>query len=318
MQTVYVFDTNTWLHRQLTQCSGTGITLVSDAHAAETLIYPIPAWPEGEAPGLLRRIPVTLRSRLFVYSTDDRPLLWAPGVYASAPRSRAQAGPFRGGHYLVHHSIEAGGLTISYTDPATAARLWSFVGSVANCPRVRAHVVGLDDPRSLRADTSEWHRQTRWNWQRSEAVKGQRAFREYQAALRDSLFVACPRGVGPSSMRIFEAMQAGRCPVIISDEWLPPPLVDWSACSIQITEAQVQQLPQRLRQHEHRGADLGRRARLEWERWFAPGRVLDFLVAACNDIRASRQSGMCTRAAVATRCLASRAAVQRARRMLPR
>ncbi len=118
-------------------------------------------------------------------------------------------------------------------------------------------------------------------------------------------------------MRIFEAMEAGRCPVIISDEWLPPPFVDWDRCSLRVLEDEVDSLPERLREHEHRAHELGRNARKEWEGWFAPTRMLDFLVAAIDDIRETAPCGSGLRATVALRSAVSREALHRARARLP-
>lgn len=49
----------------------------------------------------------------------------------------------------------------------------------------------------------------------------------YLAELINSVFVLCPRGSSPNSYRLFEAMNLGRCPVIISDEWVETPGPDW-------------------------------------------------------------------------------------------
>lgn len=314
MTAVHVFETNSWLHEQITTGQTTDHVIVSDPNEADTLIYPIPGWSEGPGVGRLSRISPRWWRRLFVYSTDDRPLMWAPGVYASAPSGRATGGPFRGGHYLVHHNIEEGGLTIASSDPSVADHLWTFVGTAATFPKLRTRVIALDDPRSIRADTTEWHTKTRWEWKESGNAGELDAFRDYSEALRRSLFVACPRGAGPSSMRIFEAMEAGRCPVIISDEWLAPPMVNWDECSIRVAEHEVDSLPERLRAEEHRARELGQHARREWERWFARERMLDFLVAAISDIRATSSCGTSARAVALARSAATREALHRAKK----
>ncbi len=76
-------------------------------------------------------------------------------------------------------------------------------------------------------------------------------------------------------------MQAGRCPVIVSDEWLRPPFVDWDSCSIQIPEASVDDLPAILRSREGDAKRLGEEARRAWELYFAPERQLETLISAC-------------------------------------
>ncbi len=48
-------------------------------------------------------------------------------------------------------------------------------------------------------------------------------------SLRGAGSFSAPRGIGASSVRIFEAMRAGRAPVIISDDWIVPPVGDWGS-----------------------------------------------------------------------------------------
>ncbi|WCJ59684.1 exostosin family protein [Fontisphaera persica] len=44
---------------------------------------------------------------------------------------------------------------------------------------------------------------------------------DYLEIMGKSLFSLCPRGVGLSSIRLFESMEMGVAPVIIADDWLP-------------------------------------------------------------------------------------------------
>lgn len=45
---------------------------------------------------------------------------------------------------------------------------------------------------------------------------------DYCRAIYESIFTLCPRGFGPTSFRIQEALQYGSIPVYISDEWVIP------------------------------------------------------------------------------------------------
>jgi hypothetical protein len=113
------------------------------------------------------------------------------------------------------------------------------------------------------------------------------AIRSYAEHLHRAKFIVCPRGVGLSSVRLFEAMRVGICPVIVSDRWLPPPFVDWSACSIRLAERDLPLLPMILREREGEWLALGSRARREWEKRYAPANVLNSIVEACLDIEAT-------------------------------
>jgi hypothetical protein len=249
------------------------MSLVSEPGRADVVLYPVPEWRDTPDAVRLRDVMPRHRARLFVYSTNDDPVPWAPGAYASLSQSRAGRGPFCGAPYLVHHAIE-GGLTIHDSTIANADLLWSFVGTVRTCPRVRQQIVGLKDSRGFAVDTAAWDSAIRWQW---STESGAQVMSDYAQMLRRSKFVLCPRGVGPSSMRLFEAMEAGRCPVIVSDEWLAPLLVDWDRCSLRVAERDVAILPEILRGAEDRAAQLGSAARVEWEKHFAPRSVLRYL-----------------------------------------
>ena len=55
---------------------------------------------------------------------------------------------------------------------------------------------------------------------------------DYVDDILSSKFVLCPRGWSPSTYRLFEVMELGRCPVIISDDWVPIHGVPWQDCCI--------------------------------------------------------------------------------------
>src|SRR5688500_17174228 len=86
-------------------------TWAASAEEADMLIMPVPEWVDDEAPDRLtaRTLPTWL-PRLFLYSVNDDPVAWAPGVFASLPRHRTVGGGFRGGCYVVHHHREPGGM----------------------------------------------------------------------------------------------------------------------------------------------------------------------------------------------------------------
>jgi hypothetical protein len=113
-------------------------------------------------------------------------------------------------------------------------------------------------------------------------------FARYAESTARSRFVICPRGLGPSSIRIFEAMRMGRCPVIVSDDWTPPSFVDWNACSIRVAESAVRDLPAILREREADAASLGAAARAAWERLYSPSAMLVTLVESCVEVACER------------------------------
>lgn len=286
---VYIARSRPWLRRRLLERAALdpGFAVAESAAAADLIVYPVPESSDPAEGDGWRQLGGRGRRRAFVYSQSDFPVPWAPGVYASLPASRA-GGAFAGGFYVAHHHREEGGIGADLE----AARqlepdlLWSFVGTGTN-HAVRQRLLELRDPRALVADTRAWSEEVRWAWAAERRADGRAAFAGFANAMGRSRFVLCPRGRGASSIRLFEAMQVGRCPVIVSDEWLPPPFVEWESCSLRVPEAAVAELPELLRAREGEAAALGHEARRVWERLYSPERQLQTLVDACLALAAT-------------------------------
>jgi hypothetical protein len=82
----------------------------------------------------------------------------------------------------------------------------------------------------------------------------------------------------------------GRACVIVSDAWHPNDGVDWNSFSIRVPEADVSRIPQILEEHADRAAEMGLRARAEWEKWFSEKVRFHRVVELCLDIRRARRS----------------------------
>jgi len=113
--------------------------------------------------------------------------------------------------------------------------------------------------------------------------------RHYVDVMAKSKFVLCPRGVGTSSWRLFEAMKMGRAPVIISDQWVPPSGPDWSTFSIRVCERDVARIPQILEERAEHAAAMGLAARSQWEQWFSEATCFHSIAGWCGEISASRR-----------------------------
>jgi hypothetical protein len=229
---------------------------------------------------------------MFLFSQADDPILWAPGVFASVSAKHPDIGRARGGFYVYHTHYEPEFAAALQPRPHDESKfLWSFVGSVASCPAVRGPLLALPDERALTRDTTrdtaEWSR--RWQFEGPDRAERSRVLSSYAETLHQTKFVVCPRGVGLSSVRLFEAMRVGKCPVIVSDDWLAPPFVEWESCAIRIPERDLRHLPAVLREREKDAVALGLRARVVWEQRYSPRGMLDTLVEACLDIGPARR-----------------------------
>lgn len=107
---------------------------------------------------------------------------------------------------------------------------------------------------------------------------------EFVDHLASCIFVLCPKGHSPSSYRIFEAMAAGRVPVIIADEWVPPDGPDWGSFSLQIPESQIDLIPQILRNALVGAPEMAVEAHRAFSEFFAPEVTFDHFVHLLSSV----------------------------------
>jgi hypothetical protein len=219
--------------------------------------------------------------KIFVYSTTDRQVPFFPGVYACTERRWYIPAHMRSGFYikvLDHDWIRPSPIN------EEAPYLFSFCGSFDTHP-FRARMASLNDPRGFIRDTSNDDGRAFGK----SADTYQRWHAEYFRILKDSMFVLCPRGADPSSFRIFEAMKAGRAPVIIADEWEPPVGPNWNEFSLRVPEARLGDVPQILENFVDRATEMGCRASQSWERWFSMEAAFQTIVTWCVQILEAQQ-----------------------------
>jgi hypothetical protein len=72
---------------------------------------------------------------------------------------------------------------------------------------------------------------------------------EYQTQLEQTLFSLCPRGAGPTSIRMYESMVSGAIPVYISDQFYLPyrDQFDWDNLCLRVHFNELHDLPRMLR-----------------------------------------------------------------------
>lgn len=191
--------------------------------------------------------------RCVVVDVRDRPWCALPGVYASMPTSRFQR---RWQRPWVYPWLETNRFTrVRTTRPDL---LFSFVGGRTH--PVREALWGLSDPRGLVRDSAGF----------DPLVTGADDPRrdDYVEVLARSKFVLCPRGQGTASFRFQETLAAGRVPVVISDDWVPPAGPDWDSAVVRWPEANVADLPSHLARIEHRWPDMAAAAAAIHDDWF--------------------------------------------------
>ena len=107
--------------------------------------------------------------------------------------------------------------------------LASFVGSTTHSIRNKM-AESLRDHSDVYVSTKGWDPKVKYD-----------QVEDFVSASTRSKFVLCPRGYGPSSFRLYEAMQLDAVPVYISDRfWLPwQHELNWNEFCVLITEDQI-------------------------------------------------------------------------------
>jgi hypothetical protein len=251
-------------------------TLVQDPDAADLIVF-----VELRGAGLWQRKlwfhPLVRRHprRCFAISSADQIVPFLPGIYASLPRDRYHPRRHRTGHYL--RGLFRPEL-VAIAPPGPPDLLATFRGSL-DTHAVRRALTAIASPRIAIEDSQSLRR---WlaHGPRFMGYGGD-AVADYVRLARRGAFVLCPRGFGTSSMRLFEAMQLARAPVIISDAWVPPEGPAWETFSVRVAENDVGRLPEILAAREPEAAAMGTRARAAWEEWFSEEVTFHRFVAIC-------------------------------------
>lgn len=258
--------------------------LVTDPRDADLILF-----VELRGPGLyqgeIRRHPLyrAHRERCFVFCDIDYVVPFVPGLYASLPAHRYRPWRHRGSHYLRGLFRDTPG----FVPLADAPRwLYSFRGAFRT-HRVRPRLARLAGPRAAVVDTNGRVARERL----AEGFMGYAGddVAAFYALAVDSAFVLAPRGFGTSSMRLFEAMELGRAPVIIGDAWVPPVGPDWEDFSVRVAERDIARIPSLLAALEPDAARRGRAARAAWEAWFSEAVSFHRVVSWCLAIAAERR-----------------------------
>lgn len=223
------------------------------------------------------------RDKCFIFEIDDFSLPFLPGVYASLRKSYANPGRTRTGYYL---RIDENPYIEYRSFPDQPTYVACFIGSVENDP-ARVALAQLNSDQILVQDTSKFAKNMLYN--ATEKERHQEFWPRYADLMASGAFSLCPRGRGPGSIRLFEAMRMGRCPVIIADEWVYPNRVDWASCSITVAEKDIARIPRILEQYLPLAAELGLRARREWEKYYQPNVRFHWLVEDCLAILSERR-----------------------------
>jgi hypothetical protein len=206
-----------------------------------------------------------------IYSYEDLFHIPLPGLYPACTRFWRSTGWALPAHYRSDHfpqwNISAAELQ------AERDLLFSFVGDFETHP-IRRKLSKLSHPKSSIMNASSDAR--RW-WDRSweEQVPFKENYREH---IIRSKFVLCPRGRVASSIRLFEALEAGAVPVVIADGLVLPEGPAWDEFIVRIPERNIRSIPSILEATEPHASKMGAAAREAWEACFSPHNSFESLL----------------------------------------
>jgi hypothetical protein len=140
-----------------------------------------------------------------------------------------------------HENIEIVSIpyfTINGTYPANKKDiLYSFIGAATH--KVRKNLFQMKhDKQTIMIRRDIFHLSQKDLELRKKNAK------EYKDILSRSRFALCPRGAGAGSFRLWESLQAGAIPILISDDYLLPPGFNWPTCIIRIKEKDIAKIPE--------------------------------------------------------------------------
>jgi len=167
-------------------------------------------------------------SRLLIYDECDNPTFIFPGLYVSTDVRNVDSHvlpiPYFHSRLPIDFNIQEGNRSI----------LCSFWGR--NSHPIRNSLYGINVPRYSIIDTSPFDF---FDMSESNQVSLITQRERYISSLQSSMYSICPRGYGSCSIRLFESLLCGCVPIIISDHYVTPKLLDWNIASIRVSECDV-------------------------------------------------------------------------------
>jgi Exostosin family len=220
--------------------------------------------------------------KCFLFSQLDNPIHVLPGVYSNLDLRHHTPGwtesfcfvdTYRHNPYLAEARERC----------SVRSLLFSFLGRDSHPVRKELFACRFDRSDVIVENTAAYKH---WRAGDEQTELFQRRYAEVSAS---SMFMVCPRGVGVSSIRLFEAMELGCVPVIVSDHWVPPSGPRWEDFVIRVRERNVHSIEAILIEREAEWEAMATLARREWDNWFEEKNFLRQIVHRMCTLRASDQ-----------------------------
>jgi hypothetical protein len=240
--------------------------------------------PNGNYDNIIRSIAASksyaaLADRLFVFDSQEGTLGLFPGVYASLRSYLFRYYRHRAGCFLQSFNE-----FITYTEPSEAniKYLFSFQGNLTAGVRKMLFSTNFGRSDVLIERTQPF-------WDKIGSPEMEHFKKQYAEVIACSRFVLCPRGISPASYRLFETMQSGRVPVIISDKWVLPSKIEWNKFSLRVREKDISQISDICLDASNRWTAMALEARKIWEEWFSHLGLAKLIETSIQDLQRTRK-----------------------------
>jgi hypothetical protein len=224
--------------------------------------------------------------KCYAIENEDIPYLVLPGLFASASASFFHRHRIRGCAYFSQRQYRSPLLTGASCSKEQQDQgrqyLLSFMGGSTCLLRKRLFNLKFERSDILIQPTLDYGH---WDLNQANRLTFQQRYIE---SLRSSKFILCPRGSGLGSVRLFEAMEMGVSPIIVSDRWLPPEGPDWQSFAIFVKESDLKKLPKIIEQYASEYEIRGQLARQAWEEHFSDAVLFNRYISAIEQLKPQR------------------------------
>jgi hypothetical protein len=220
--------------------------------------------------------------KCFAFGTLTTTHYIIPGLYTYAPKSFWQKYRFRGCSYFLDRELRNAFVDSPNNTDSEKKYLFSFVGSSTSWIRKRLLKLKFQRSDILVRSTNNYN-----HWQKNQSNR-ELMQKSYVDTIRDSKFALCPRGAGWGSIRLFEVMELGVAPIVISDKWLPPTGPDWDSLALFIKHSELKNLVEIVEDSAFEYEDMGRLARKIWSEYFSDPVVFNRSIEAIEDLKDNR------------------------------
>lgn len=217
------------------------------------------------------------RDKVFMYNEVDYPWCALPGLYCSMPSADFQSSRQMAFPYLSTLNPHVSSI---HAQNSPRHFLFGFVGSASHKSRRDILALKRTNAGAGIHDTSDFDA-----WKCPDMHQATPCSL-YADTMAKSLYVLCPRGLGTSSSRLFETLEAGRAPVIVSDNWVAPEHIDWSF-AVRIAESDVARIPDILASVKDEAVERGEAARAAWEQAYSASTLFHTAISSVQELHQS-------------------------------